>query len=267
MQTRLFIILLFTVLLSACGSGSGGSSKTGKSSAPTGETSGGENIEAVTPNDSSVVDIDSDAIQGDKIDFQTLLSHSFIFIKLKNITSEDLSINYEIENGAHFDFAGGSAPGTLGNCTNMLSANQECILHIQFTASSNGDYQDRLLLEYNGNKYFFAMSASKTSLLNGLNVELKALTQTSVLDLSAPLLFYRDTYIIVQNLGTQNASIDVQIKNVLSLKYKNGAFPGEGGTCSHVLAAGEECVLVLSSKLSLLDSLLQTNLNLIVNPI
>lgn len=65
-----------------------------------------------------------------------------------NPNSEEVIVSYKIEDGTHFRFNGGTAPGTNGTCKEIQASQKNCSLDIQFFATEVGQYKDNLIATY-----------------------------------------------------------------------------------------------------------------------
>jgi len=147
---------------------------------------------------------------------------------------------------APFAYAGGTFPGTGGTCDVTVEADDSCTLVVEFSPTSVGDFTDTIRMTYDNG--LGAQTATRDILGTGA---LATLTITG-----SPLFDFGDTVVgstttttlTVTNTGDGAASVLGAQAPALALPYTylGGGYPGTGGTCSNVLAAGQTCTLRVS---------------------
>ncbi len=153
--------------------------------------------------------------------------------------------------GNQFAYAGGSYPGTGGTCGTSLAAGAQCKVVVTFIPSGDGARSSTLSLGYfDGSSAVsvsralsgVAVSAAKVSLADCAS----CLASTGPTDFGVSG-FPVDKGFYVNNLGGQSAtSLAATLATPTDFTFKGGSYPGQGGTCGSTLAAGAQCVVVVT---------------------
>lgn len=147
---------------------------------------------------------------------------------------------------APYQFKGGTYPGTGGTCGTTLSSGS-CTLVIDFSPTNVGIKNQTLSLSYDNG----TGARTKTTLLTGESLA-QAIISVSE---SNPYNFgitningFIDKAFTLTNTGSVtgtdlSGSFDIGV-----FTFKDGSFPGTGGTCTTSLSAGSFCTIVLRFK-------------------
>ncbi|MGC4122726.1 MAG: choice-of-anchor D domain-containing protein [Myxococcales bacterium] len=146
-----------------------------------------------------------------------------------------------------FSFAGGSFPGTGGNCGTSLAAASGCSVVVTFTPATDGPVGGALRIGYHdGAATQTAVRALAGTSTTGANLQIKMCEDCGdggVIDLG---VVGQETHglLTVHNNGAK-AAASLQPSGTLEngFSYFGGSYPGTGGTCGQDLAAGASCTL------------------------
>jgi hypothetical protein len=152
---------------------------------------------------------------------------------------------------APFAFAGGSFPGSGGDCGTTLLAGATCTLVVDFTPAAKGSFSTTLSVTYSD-----GVSSEGTSRglvgqgVDGAELELTAWSSGG----NDPSFDYGpwgvavDHTFYVTNRGNKTASALAALAPAAPFSWKGGTFPGAGGSCStaNTLAVGASCTLVVT---------------------
>ncbi len=141
-----------------------------------------------------------------------------------------------------FDYLGGAYPGTGGDCGITLAGGASCTLTMVFNPTSVGVKSELLTLNYNDGAV--ATSASIALMGDSTTPAVLALSDPNpysfggvATSLSANRIF------TLANFGTATATAISEVGLAAPFAFTGGVFPGVGGTCTTLLAAGATCLL------------------------
>ncbi|MBI4508670.1 MAG: choice-of-anchor D domain-containing protein [Deltaproteobacteria bacterium] len=154
-----------------------------------------------------------------------------------------------LENG--FAFKGGAYPGSGGTCGTSLGSNQSCTLVILFTPSGSGIRFSTLKLRFHDGAKEREISRALTAVAT--EQALLAIRDCDRCDdRDEPTDFGTsgvpvDRQFTVVNTGAK-AATDMADGGSLdgAFSFKGGTYPGSGGSCGKVLAAGSSCTIVVT---------------------
>lgn len=147
-------------------------------------------------------------------------------------------------------FAGGSFPGTGGNCTSSLAAGTSCTMVARFSPTANGNFTRTLTVSYNSGGSF-AISRS----VSGVGYGAAPPLGTAVLSISDGGTYNygslavganADKTFVVTNSGSLSASVMAGSGLAAPFSFKGGSYPGAGGSCGTLLAGGANCNMVVT---------------------
>ncbi|MBY0470019.1 DUF2341 domain-containing protein [bacterium] len=140
---------------------------------------------------------------------------------------------------APFSFAGGSYPGTGGDCGNQLNAGASCLVGVSFAPVSNGAASGSLVMNFDGGSKSVALAGMGTSPsvaisdAPGFNFGLVNVGTDSI------KLF------TISNSGS-GAALNLSAAAPSSpFNFVGGSYPGSGGNCGNSLAAGANCTVAV----------------------
>lgn len=146
---------------------------------------------------------------------------------------------------APFSFKGGPYPGTGGTCGTTINAAATCSIVVTFNPTVNGSYNDEIEIAY------FDGAQARTGLrpLQGTAAPPAQLTITD-----GPTYNFgnvaqggsRDKSFTVTNGGGVTATAMSGAGISAPFTYKDGVYPGTGGTCSTSLPATQSCTIVVN---------------------
>lgn len=142
-------------------------------------------------------------------------------------------------------------PGSGGTCAAVLEAGQTCSIVFDFLATNDGSFTSEPSVQYFDGSHQKAISFSLTG-------------TTRAAILAAPLSQYFGTKqltttnelaITLTNVGFSAATNIQPVQGGMSsdspsneFTFKDGTYPGNGGTCGNVLAAGASCTVIVNFK-------------------
>ena len=147
---------------------------------------------------------------------------------------------------APFSFLGGGYPGTGGTCGTNLSAGANCTVVLEFGPTSLGSFTDALEINYydsvNAQMASRAVSGlgakpAELSISNGPTYDFGSV---AVGGTPASMTF------MVSNIGDVGASAISGMGLSAPFTFKDGIFPGAGGTCGSSLSSGASCTIVVN---------------------
>lgn len=146
-----------------------------------------------------------------------------------------------------FDFAGGAFPGTGATCTATVEPGATCTVVAAFTPAFRGATSDTMTLSYESG----AGAAQATRDVVGIGLAPATLSLSPLNP--AVFSFGRKAVgsttvnpVTVQNTGDVAATQVVAGALVAPFSYRDGLYPGTGGTCGSTIAAGATCALVVA---------------------
>jgi len=169
-------------------------------------------------------------------------NHLFV---LSNVGGADATSVAEVGLALPFSFTGGTFPGTGGNCTTTLVGSTSCNLDISFDPTSTGNPSDDIIISYNDG----VTTQSVTRTIEGTGLGPAALTISD-----GPLYDFQvhlngsvvDHTFTIDNIGGSQASSIAGSGISAPFIFKDGSFPGTGGTCTALLNGGASCTIVVS---------------------
>ena len=144
--------------------------------------------------------------------------------------------------GPPFQFVGGSFPGTGSTCTTSLSAGASCFLKLRFSSTIDGLNSGSLTLNYfNG--------AETKALIIDLSGTITPAANLSMTDTSYGTISVNSTLektITITNSSTKEATGFSIFSMPIGFSFKNGNFPGTGGTCNTSFSSSCRIVIVFN---------------------
>lgn len=143
--------------------------------------------------------------------------------------------------GVPFAYTGGTYPGTSGNCSTSHSSGYCSIYFIYTPTDSNTHNQTYTLTYFDG----FDTKTITTN-LTGKGIDPAFLTIPATDFGSASVNSVTHKTITITNSTTVTAT-SISAQTLPSgFTFKNGSYPGQGGTCSTSLGAGGSCTIVIT---------------------
>ena len=145
---------------------------------------------------------------------------------------------------APFEYKGGSYPGTGGTCAATLAAAGTCTLVVDFSPTVGGAASDTIVLDYNDGQD--PQTATRDiSGIGGLAV--LVLSDGPTYDYGTQVLgSITSKTFTVTNTGSGGATMIADAGGLAApYEFKDGSFPGTGGTCTATLAAAATCTVVV----------------------
>jgi uncharacterized delta-60 repeat protein len=145
-----------------------------------------------------------------------------------------------------FSYFGGSYPGTGGTCSASLAGSQSCTMVLSFAPITMGSKSHTFTINYvdgvNAASFSMALSGS------GSNAALLTLSDSPSYNFGAiDLGITLDRTFTLTNTGGRNATAIAASSLGTQFRYKDGNYPGTGGTCSTSLAKnGGTCTIVVT---------------------
>jgi hypothetical protein len=150
---------------------------------------------------------------------------------------------------APFSFKGGAFPGTGGTCSTTLAASATCTFIITFSPTTIATFNDTVDISYFDGVVY--QSASRNLTGTAVAPGNLIISNGPTFDFGTIHLGYAiDGTLTVANTGGYRATaIATEIwgeVNQREFEFKDGTYPGTGGTCSSSLAAGDSCEIVVT---------------------
>ncbi len=177
---------------------------------------------------------------------------------LKNLENNPISsLSFSITGTTTIDFLGGSYPGTGGNCSTTLNAQEECDIYIQHLPDDANYDSGTFDISYTG-----ARGATSYSLNFGGRpvkpISIKIADESSKASSPSSLDYY--IYFLEQEISAGAKVKPIKLTNhqsstitgmsaaiaPSSYEFTGGSYPGINGTCGTTLAAGETCLVYVS---------------------
>ncbi len=173
----------------------------------------------------------------------TTTSNPVIVTNLDKVVYE---ISYSFEKGEHFRFAGGTFPGSKGDCAPKLIALGQCQVDVEFYSDTVGVFNDTLKVSYyvegdqqNAVTLSFPLIGELTKTKDNIILEVKnASLSDQNLDMGDVKLGQKSIKMLeITNSGNAIASL-TPVLNSDEFSFTGGIFPGANGTCNKELAPG-----------------------------
>ncbi len=172
-------------------------------------------------------------------------SSQTLSVRLKNMSSTTSASNIQTSQlpSSYVTYAGGSYPGSGGDCTNTLQPLEECYLVFEVRPLIEGQFSVTVELTYEG--------CPTTNCLISFVVAGTALPldPAEVIFTSEEILNFIDTTVgttqvaelELRNIGKQSA-MSIQPRSLSSaFEFVGGEYPGTGGNCSSTLEPDQSC--------------------------
>lgn len=146
---------------------------------------------------------------------------------------------------APFAYKGGTYPGVGGNCATSLAASGTCTIVVTFSPAANGPSSGSASITYNDG----AQAQTSTRALQGTGAPVANLVISGVNPYdfgSVPNGAAIDRTLTVTNSGGVGASALTGGGVAAPFTFKDGSYPGTGGTCTTTLAATASCTVVVN---------------------
>ncbi len=155
------------------------------------------------------------------------------------------SIAVDTDLSSPFAFKGGTYPGTGGSCSTSLASESTCDIVLTYSPTAGGTFSDIFILAYDndGTAEEFSFGVLGSSGVADVTTD-----KDPTLTFDNTLLGdSTDVTVVLSNGGDLSASYltDAEVTTA-PFGYKGGTYPGTGGTCVYVIAAGATCTVVLT---------------------
>ncbi len=148
---------------------------------------------------------------------------------------------------APYTFKGGSYPGTGGTCGLTLNSLATCTMVVEYAPTVAGASSDQIVLAYHDG----TATTNTTRDIQGTGQGLASLTISdgatynygNVVVGSPPA---EKIFTVTNGAGLATATAMAGAGLAAPFDYKDGAYPGTGGTCSTTLAGGASCTLIVT---------------------
>jgi alpha-tubulin suppressor-like RCC1 family protein len=146
---------------------------------------------------------------------------------------------------APMTFKGGTYPGTGGSCAATLASAASCTMVLTYAPTAAVVTNKTLSLAYNDG----ANAQNATRALTGTGQSIATLS----LNAGAPYAYgsknvgtSNDATLTIANSGGYSASAIALSGLAAPMSFKDGSYPGTGGTCGATLAGGASCTIVVT---------------------
>lgn len=145
---------------------------------------------------------------------------------------------------APYSFAGGSYPGSGGNCGTTLTAGASCKVAVRFLPTILGVAPDTLDFSYSDGTLPRTLPLNLTG--TGVSAAVLTVTPSPNFDYGVKTLGTTTAQTFtVTNSGAFSAKTISSAVLANPFRYKGSSYPGTGGSCGSILAAGVTCTLVV----------------------
>lgn len=155
---------------------------------------------------------------------------------------------------APFAYAGGSFPGTGGDCPSTLAGNSSCTIVTRFSPGTTGVFPNNLTVRYvSGGTFTISRAIYGTGTVAGGGGG--GTTGAAVLNISDGAVYSFGSVLVgsnadktftVTNTGSLGASAMSGSGLLDPYTFKGGSYPGTMGTCGTILAASASCTMVVN---------------------
>lgn len=146
---------------------------------------------------------------------------------------------------APYGWAGGTFPGTGGNCTATIAMGASCTFVVAFSPLVGGPSNDTIEIVYNDGAA--SQTAVRDILGNATSPANLTISDGPTFDFGAtPTLSPLEKTFTIANTGSIDAQGVTGLPLTAPFSYKGGTFPGTGGTCGTVILTGANCLVVVS---------------------
>jgi uncharacterized delta-60 repeat protein len=168
------------------------------------------------------------------------------FVSITNLGQTPATFSQTFSVNAPFSIQGGVFPGTGGNCPLILFSGLTCTIAVNFAPTAAGTFSGNLTLNYNNG----VDNKSQAFNLVGKSLSEAALVFTNGNSLNfgnVGVGLINTQTLTLKNAGGSPATL-IGFNNTLinPFWYKDGSYPGTGGTCGTSLNAGDSCNLVMN---------------------
>lgn len=144
-----------------------------------------------------------------------------------------------------YSYAGGTFPGTGGNCTATLAVGASCIFVVAYSPLAGGVTNDTIEITYDDGAT--TQTATRDITGNATNPAILTISDGPTYDFGAtPTLSTLEKTFTVTNSGSIDAQGVAGVALTSPFAYKGGTFPGSGGTCGTVIVTGTSCSVVVT---------------------
>ncbi len=146
---------------------------------------------------------------------------------------------------APYTFKGGTFPGTGGDCATSVAAGGSCTVVVSFTPSANGSVSETLRLDYNNG--IATVQATRAIQGTGVTPALLSISGAPTYDFGPKITgSVTEASLSISNTGGTPSASMLALALAAPFAYKDGTYPGTGGTCATTLGAGAMCTIVLT---------------------
>ncbi len=146
---------------------------------------------------------------------------------------------------APFSFKGGAYPGTGGSCSASLAPSSTCTFVVTFNPTTTGIFSDTVEIDYNDGAT--TKQATRDVQGSGTNQAVITISEGPLFDYGIKSLgSVTDHIFVLENTGGLNATGVAGTGLAAPFTFKDGSYPGTGGTCGATLAAAANCTLVVT---------------------
>lgn len=195
----------------------------------------GANPAVITVSDGPTYDYGSVAVNGS-------VEHTFTLTHSGGVTASSLVVSGL---AAPYTYKDGSYPGTGGTCGASLTVSATCTVVVTFNPTLTGTFNDTLVVDYNNG----ATAAQATRPITGLGVTpaILGISNGPTYDYGTkPIGSDTDFTFTVNNTGGSDAVSVVGTGLLAPFDFKDGSYPGTGGTCGATINASSNCTIVVT---------------------
>jgi hypothetical protein len=146
---------------------------------------------------------------------------------------------------APYSFKGGSYPGTGGTCLTSLAAAANCTIVVNYNPSTINTHTDSIEIDYNNG--LIAQQATRAMTGTAVAPANITISDGGTYDFGTWATgSTRDKTLTLTNAGDFAASSIAGQGLAAPFTFKNGSFPGTGGTCTATLNPAATCTVIIT---------------------
>ncbi|MGK5082016.1 choice-of-anchor D domain-containing protein [Bdellovibrionota bacterium FG-1] len=185
--------------------------------------------------------------EGASYDFgeKSILSSTDQTITITNVGERPADLIAPAALAPPFSFKSGNYPGVGGTCADILAGGNSCTIVLHYSPTSGGTARGVMILSYNDGAQLQQVTYTMTG--DAKIPAVLGISHSPSADYGTqPINGYYDLTLTVNNTGDYTATGLSGSTLTNPFSYKNGTFPGSGGTCGATLAGRAGCTVVIT---------------------
>jgi hypothetical protein len=171
------------------------------------------------------------------------LDHTFTVNNIGGVSATSIADSGGL--AAPFSYKGGSYPGTGGNCGGSLNIATSCTLVVTFSPTVTGIHNDTIELNYNNGST--GVNAQRDLQGTATTPAVISIAGVNPHDFGSRALgSTTDRTFTLSNTGGVPATTLDGVGLAAPFDFKDGSYPGTGGTCGVTLNNGSNCTVIIT---------------------